>query len=54
MDRLLDRMKWPFLTGTSSPMLSEKTDEEIMSKFTVVARLILKINSQYPFDYFKF
>ena len=51
MDAILIKMKWPFATGISSPMMIEKNNEEIMPKFDSIGRLLLKMNpSMYPFE----
>ena len=42
------KMKWPFPTGISSPAISEKSDDDVLSHFESNLKLLLKLNSQYP------
>jgi len=50
LDGILERIKWPFPTGISSPMMCDSNDEELMSKFTSVIRQVLRISSQNESD----
>ena len=51
LDGILERIKWPFPTGISSPMICDSNDEEILSKFASVVRQVLRISSQYPYKF---
>ena len=48
MDEILKKMKWPFATGISSPIMTDK-NEDIMSKFDTTTKLLLKLYIEYPF-----
>eukprot|EP00112_Aurelia_sp_Birch-Aquarium-sp1_P009117 Seg2024.4 transcript_id=Seg2024.4/GoldUCD/mRNA.D3Y31 product="RAD50-interacting protein 1" protein_id=Seg2024.4/GoldUCD/D3Y31 len=43
MDEILKKMKWPFATGISSPIMTDK-NEDIMSQFDTTAKLLLKLH----------